>query len=1219
MRIAVLAWVMLGLASGGTPVSWTGGSTGGSLTVRPEPVQFRRLELDGRPFVSVDMAGAGVWADYGTPALPWFRRLVEVPLGAEVTVVSEVGAVDTVVLDAAPAPRQEPVPKSGPVPEFRFDAKAYAEDSFSPPISARLSEFVEVRGHRIAVVDIFPVACNPARRQLVVARELKVLVNWVGADWSATQATHRRYSSPAFAGRLSQVVLNTERFALDDGPSLPVGFLVIVPDDWEPNVRPLAEWRRRKGYNVFVRNLTEVGGGSASAVKAYIQNAYDNWPIPPSFVLLVGDVDRIGYFTGGGQGNPPTDLNFACVAGSDYLPDIDVSRVSVANQAQLDSFVSNVVRYEQTAGIGGTGWLERAYFIASSDGGNHQVAERTHAYVMSRLRPKGVVCDSLWLYYGTGTSITSAVNSGRAWVTYSGHGAEDAWADPSPDFDLAAVHGLENVDLIPYVQTYACYSGNFASSSYPECFSEAWIRNGRRGAIAHVASSVTSYWTEDDTLERRVFDCMFDSAATWIMGGWNKARLWYFRQMGSGSTTRRYLEMYNLMGDGAIDVYSHEPERLTVGHPVVIPLGVYALSVTVNAGSRPVPNALVCVTAKQDTSVFAVGYTDAAGRVILTFTTVQPDSIYVTVTGHNLEPYLGGALALPSTGPYIAYLRHVVDDSAGGNRDGVINPGETINLPVWLKNWGSSGAEDVRAWLYAADSGAVVNDSLREFGSIGAGDSAFSGQAGFGFTVAPSCTNQHVLRFGLVAKDGQDSSWVSPLLLTVGAPVVRFGGYQADDPPPGGNGNGMIDPGESGDVIVTLRNQGQGNAYGVTAILRSGDARLCVLDSVGSFGDIPADSSVSNSADRFSVRADGSIPRETRVTCTLAVRVGGRTELETFQLEVGAVRSCDPIPDGPRTPARYYAYDVTDTAYSEAPEFSWFELRGIGTRLTLGDDETRVVSLPEEFGPLVWYGQRFSQISICGNGWAAPGATTASAYANTTLPDGTSPGIIACCWDDLYPPQGGGVLYYFDPATRRFIVEWDSVHYYSPRAQWDSYQLIFCDSSVRTPTGDNVVIAQYLTANNYSAVTVGIEDPQSVIGINYLCNGVYHRGAAEIVPGMAVKYTTNPPLPRVGWSEADNRFGPPTRVGLHSGTPNPFRTSTRITYAVPRPMQLQLAVYDRAGRVVKVLVDGQVEPGNHHLCWNGTDALGRRLPAGIYLVRLKSDNASLVQKTVLVD
>ncbi len=1219
MRIAVLACVVLELAVGATPVTWTGGFNGGSLSIQPGPIHVVHQDMDGRRFASVGIAGAGVGGDYGTPAVPWFRYLVEVPLGAEVTVVSDVGMLDTMVLESPLAPRQEPVPKSGPAPLFCYDAKAYAQDSLLPTISARLTEFVEVRGHRIAVIDVFPAAYNPVRNMLVTVQEMKLQVDWTGADWGATHAAHRRYASPAFVGRLDRVVLNSEQFAFDDGPSLPVGYLVIVPDDWEPSVRPLVDWRRRKGYNVFVRTLTQVGGGSTDAVKAYIQNAYDNWPIPPSFVLLVGDVDRINCFTGGGQGSPPTDLNFACVAGTDYLPDIDVSRLSVASQAQLDSFVSNVVRYEQVTGTGGTGWLQRAYFVASSDGGNHQVAERTHAHVMGRLRPRGVLCDSLWLYYGTGTPIPSAVNSGRAWVTYSGHGSENAWADPSPDFDLAAVHGLANVDLIPYVQTYACYSGNFASSSYPECFSEAWIRNGRRGAIAHVASSVTSYWTEDDTLERRVFDCMFDSAATWIMGGLNKARLWYFRQMGSTPTTRRYLEMYNLMGDGAIDIFTREPKRLSVVHPSVIPLGVYALPASVFTGQAPVPNALVCATAKHDSTVFAAGYTDAAGQVVLSITTLQPDSVYLTVTGHNLEPYLGAAPALPSAGPYVAYLRHTVDDSAGGNRDGVINPGETVNLPVWVRNWGGVEAEGVRAWLRATDSSAVVLDSLRDFGSVGAGDSAYTGRTGFGFRVAPSCTNQQVLRFTLVAQDRCDSTWVSSLALTVGTPVVRFLGYRADDPPPGGNGNGMIDPGENGDIIVTLRNQGRGNAYGVFATLRSGDARLVVLDSVGSFGDILADSTGSNAADRFSVRADGTIPRETRVACTLAVWLGAVTELHTFQLAVGTIRSCDPIPDGPRTPARYYAYDITDTAYSEAPDFVWHELRGIGTRLTLGDDETRVVSLPESFGPLVWYGQSFSQLSVCGNGWVAPGSTTSSAYANTALPDGTNPGVIACCWDDLYPPQGGGVLYYFDEARRRFIVEWDSVHYYSPREQWDSYQLIFCDSSMRTPTGDNVVVAQYLTANNYGSVTVGIEDPQSTIGINYLCNGVYHRGAAAVTPGMAIKYTTSPPQPRVGATEADHLPGKPTRLSLFGGAPSPFRSRTRLSYAVPRSMRLQLAVYDRAGRTVTVLVDGPVEPGNHVVCWNGTDARGRRVPQGIYLFRLRSDDVTLVQKTVLVD
>ncbi|UCG43376.1 MAG: hypothetical protein JSU73_01800, partial [candidate division WOR-3 bacterium] len=404
-----------------------------------------------------------------------------------------------------------------------------------------------------------------------------------------------------------------------------------------------------------------------------------------------GDVDSIGCFVGQGTGNPNTDLNFAMLEGSDYFPDIDLSRASVTNQAQLDTLVANIVTYEQNTGTGGTAWLNRAYFIASSDGGNHQVAESTHRYVMQKLRPMGVECDSMWLYYSQGTPITTAINTGRSWVTYSGHGSTTSWADPG--FGLSDVHNLTNTDMIPYVQTYACLSGNYASSSSPECFSEAWIRNGQRGGIAHIASTVSSYWEEDDTLERRVFDFTFDSSYHWIMGGYNKAKLKYYEEMGSGGMTRRYFEMYNMIGDGAIDIYAHEPAELTVAHPPVIPLGNYPISVTVTVDGSGVPDAMVCAAAKLDTTVFAAGYTDANGQVTLTVNNLAPDSVYITVTGHDLEPYLGAAQALPSSGPYVMYLRHAVGDSSGGNNDGVINPGEEVEVETWVKNWGEEDAQ----------------------------------------------------------------------------------------------------------------------------------------------------------------------------------------------------------------------------------------------------------------------------------------------------------------------------------------------------------------------------------------------------------------------------------------------------------------------------------------------------------------------------------------------
>jgi len=627
------------------------------------------------------------------------------------------------------------------------------------------------------------------------------------------------------------------------------------------------------------------------------------------------------------------------------------------------------------------------------------------------------------------------------------------------------------------------------------------------------------------------------------MGGFNKAKVKFYQQMGNTNTTRRYLEMYNLMGDGATDIYTLEPRSLTVTYPPVIPIGAYPLGVSVTSSGSPVPNALVCAMSVNDSGVRAVGYTDASGAVTLPLTTLMPDSIFVTVTGHNLVPHLGSLLALPSSGPYVMYLRHVVDDVAGNN-DGIPNPGETINLPVWLKNWGSAAAASVSATLRASDPAISLTDSLHDYGDIPAGDSSYTGSSGFGFAIAPTCTNGYAVHFELECRDANDSTWTSPITLAIGAPQLGFAAVSAVDPAPGGNGNGMIDPGESGDLVVTLRNAGLGNAYGVTAVVRSGDTRLTVLDSVGAFGDIPTETTGTNEADRFRVLAAASIPRETQIPCTLFVRAGEIVTTQVFMLDIGVIRSMDPIPDGPGATPRYYAYDITDTLYSEAPAFSWIEIAGTGTRLTLSDDQTQTVSLPAGFGPWRYYGQNFAQVSICGNGWVSPGTTTASSYSNAVLPDNSAPGIIAGNWDDLYPPSGNGVWYLHDAANHRFVIEWDSMPYYSTRTTCDWFQVIVYDSTVHTVTGDNVIVAQYLTANGYTANTVGIEDPQSTIGINCLSDGSYHRGAAPILAGTAIKYTTNPPLPRTGVDEEANGFALPARLVLSGSSPNPFRRVT---------------------------------------------------------------------------
>ncbi|MEO0081243.1 MAG: C25 family cysteine peptidase [candidate division WOR-3 bacterium] len=568
----------------------------------------------------------------------------------------------------------------------------------------------------------------------------------------------------------------------------------------------------------------------------------------------------------------------------------------------------------------------------------------------------------------------------------------------------------------------------------------------------------------------------------------------------------------------------------------------------------------------------------------------------------------------------VTYLKHTVDDAPpGGNGDGIINPGETVNLPLWVLNRTDGPARGIRGILRktSADTLVMVLDSLRYFGTVQAGDSAWTGPSGYRFRVSEACTNRYQLPVVLVCRDTFDSNYISPLPLAVGAAQLVPAGVRCWDPRPGGNNNRKLDPGEEADIALGLQNIGLGSAENVSARLRSLDARLVVLDSLGTYGLVRPDSTVFNSADRFHVSAQGSIPRESQIPCSLFVFGTNYAARRLVHLGVGELISTDPIPDGPRTPSRYYAYDDCDTLYVSRPDYQWVEISAVGTRINFShNDAVVVVNLPTGFGPLRYYGQRYTQISVSADGWIVPGNYTTTNYTNTTLPSSSAPpGAICGNWDDLYPGYSsqGYVYYYHDAANHRFVVEFDSVKYYDSSVR-DKFEFVFYDTTRSGPTGDNSFDVQYMTANEYTSSTVGLQDQTRAIGIQCLFDGSYHKAASQIVPGRAIRYTTD--SVQTGIRE-QGVGGKTDRLELSAG-PNPMHRQSVISVVLPKPGQVRLAVCDIAGRVVKTLADTRLDRGQYSFVWDCRNDAGKPVAAGVYLVRLATDSGILTRKTLLV-
>jgi hypothetical protein len=445
-------------------------------------------------------------------------------------------------------------------------------------------------------------------------------------------------------------------------------------------------------------------------------------------------------------------------------------------------------------------------------------------------------------------------------------------------------------------------------------------------------------------------------------------------------------------------------------------------------------------------------------------------------------------------------------------------------------------------------------------------------------------------------------------------PEVVYMSKTVVDSLPGGNGDGDLDPGESADLILELKNVGRAGVSGLEGVLRTADTLVSILDSVGSFGDLEPDSSASNDADRFAIEADLNTPLEYTVPLMLYLSGTNYEDSIPFAVMVGEIHASDPIPDTGPLAQWYFAYDDGDVQYNEAPDYEWVEIRDIGTRLDLEDQQTVQVPLPAAFGPFKFYGESCDTISVCSNGWIAPGVTTDRAWQNRQLPTDRNRALLAVCWDDLYPPYGNGIWYYHDQAGHRFIVEYDSVHYSWARDDWDKFEVIIYDTTLAAEDGNSVFLYQYQSANNYVSASVGCQDGgDERTGVGALFDNVYHRGCIPLAPGRAIKFTTD--APRTGIEETVHK---PVLAPMVAVLGSHFTGQARLQYSLPVRGRALVVIHDNSGRVVRKLVSGVQEAGVHTVGWDGTDEFGRRLPAGVYLVRFETGAAGAVTKTVLM-
>ncbi|MEN6444872.1 MAG: carboxypeptidase regulatory-like domain-containing protein [Candidatus Cloacimonas sp.] len=93
---------------------------------------------------------------------------------------------------------------------------------------------------------------------------------------------------------------------------------------------------------------------------------------------------------------------------------------------------------------------------------------------------------------------------------------------------------------------------------------------------------------------------------------------------------------------------------------------------------------------------------------------------------------------------------------------------------------------------------------------------------------------------------------------------------------------------------------------------------------------------------------------------------------------------------------------------------------------------------------------------------------------------------------------------------------------------------------------------------------------------------------------------------------------PVVATALHNNYPNPFNPETTISYSVKEAGPVTLQVYNVKGQLVKTLIKGIQEPGNHTIVWNGTDNNGRSVSSGVYYYKMQAGKYSSTKKMIMM-
>lgn len=613
------------------------------------------IDIQGVAHSVIHSPGLVIANRRGEPALPQQGVSVQLPASSqapELVVISESSTWENL---GAIAPGRGSITRNvDPSTVPYVFGPLYQATRFAPQPMARVAQLFTLRDVRGANVVFAPFQYDPASGRTLVTREAIIEIRTP----APARATRSLFVAPAGASRAARPTLSqdfaslyqdrfvnysqltAEAFRGVGHPVLDTGkLLVITHADFARALQPLVDWKNQKGIQTRLVTLAETGS-TATAIKAFIAAAYRAERI--SSVILVGDAKFMPFFPGvfGNAYRNEADPLYGAIEGpssagpaelsNDEFPEVFVSRLPANTALEASTMVAKIIDYERDAVAGD--WYAKASGIASNEAGGPDDLydwERMNL-VSDMLMPWGyTVVDKFYDPRVTLDQLVAAINQGRGFLNYVGHGSETEWV--TTGLHTSDIMQLKNDRKLPFIVDVACVNGNFAFSEMS--FAEAWMLVGTpevpRGAISIFASSTNQEWYEPTIGQKHIAELLtknvYNTIGTLFLHG--SIAVLEADLEGSNQT----FETWHIFGDPTVQVRTRSPEAIQAS---AMPSQV---SATAGSFSMRVGQPGVVVALSQGGKLLGRAISGADGQISLKFAGSTGGKAKITATGFNLK------------------------------------------------------------------------------------------------------------------------------------------------------------------------------------------------------------------------------------------------------------------------------------------------------------------------------------------------------------------------------------------------------------------------------------------------------------------------------------------------------------------------------------------------------------------------------------------------------